>query len=515
MPSSSRVKPRARKSRAIVHAEPEAVAGGARAAARPGAGLAGTGRAARPQRRRRGARRRRRRRGERPAPGVAGRAGRRTRSSRGSPSSAPQARAMLDHVDENGGQATAGSARHTVLPEDAAHPGRGAARPPAAGAARRRRRRRCPARSGWRCAAAAPRASRSTSPPEVATSARDQALVDRAAAGAAFEAVRRVELLLDHWGTEPPERPAQRRARGARPQGDGRPAARRRADRRRCWSRWPPRPGCSPTGADASGDPVWLPDRRLRRVDRARRRRPVGDAGPRLARDEPGARPGRRTRRRRQGAERPGTRAVQRVRRREPADGARGAGRAAAGRGARDRHRHPVAWSPGSPGCGRAARGPAPTRWCGRWTRRPPSASPGSAGCPPRAARCWPARTPKAAATLAPLLPEPVDHVLIQADLTAVAPGPARVVAGPPAAAGRRRRVARRRHGLPVHAGLGAPGARRRLVGRRGARVRRVGVADAGAAAADLPGRRHRPHVRHASGSGTPRRSCVPTTRRR
>ena len=36
------------------------------------------------------------------------------------------------------------------------------------------------------------------------TSARKQALVDRAAAGAAFDAVRRIELLLDHWGLKPP-----------------------------------------------------------------------------------------------------------------------------------------------------------------------------------------------------------------------------------------------------------------------------------------------------------------------
>ncbi len=40
--------------------------------------------------------------------------------------------------------------------------------------------------------------------PALATSDRDAALVDRAAAGAAFELVRRVELLLDHWGTHPP-----------------------------------------------------------------------------------------------------------------------------------------------------------------------------------------------------------------------------------------------------------------------------------------------------------------------
>jgi hypothetical protein len=41
-------------------------------------------------------------------------------------------------------------------------------------------------------------------PPELATSERDQSLVDRAAAGAAFELVRRTELLLDRWGTDPP-----------------------------------------------------------------------------------------------------------------------------------------------------------------------------------------------------------------------------------------------------------------------------------------------------------------------
>ncbi len=40
--------------------------------------------------------------------------------------------------------------------------------------------------------------------PALATSTRDQSLVDRAAAGAAYEVVRYVEMLLDHWSTEPP-----------------------------------------------------------------------------------------------------------------------------------------------------------------------------------------------------------------------------------------------------------------------------------------------------------------------
>ncbi len=41
-------------------------------------------------------------------------------------------------------------------------------------------------------------------PPPLVTSARSAKLVDQAAAGAAYELVHRVELLLDHWGAEPP-----------------------------------------------------------------------------------------------------------------------------------------------------------------------------------------------------------------------------------------------------------------------------------------------------------------------
>ena len=40
--------------------------------------------------------------------------------------------------------------------------------------------------------------------PELVTSTRDASVVDRAAAGAAFELVRHVDLLLEHWGTAPP-----------------------------------------------------------------------------------------------------------------------------------------------------------------------------------------------------------------------------------------------------------------------------------------------------------------------
>ena len=73
-----------------------------------------------------------------------------------------------------------------------------------------------------------------------------------------------------------------------------------------------------------------------------------------------------------------------------------------------------------------------------------------------------------AAAALAPLLPEPTDHVLLQADLTAVAPGPLDRGARPVAGADGRRRVHRRRDRVPLHRGS----------------VRRA--LDAGRAAADL-----------------------------
>jgi hypothetical protein len=115
----------------------------------------------------------------------------------------PAALALLRHVDESGGQATTGSARHTVPPDDADSP-----------AEELLARRLLVVRSGTTAwlpgeVGLALRGGRTTVEPvdvapEIATSKRSSALVDRAAAGAAFEAVRRVELLLDHWGTRPP-----------------------------------------------------------------------------------------------------------------------------------------------------------------------------------------------------------------------------------------------------------------------------------------------------------------------
>ncbi|WP_300961781.1 helicase C-terminal domain-containing protein [Nocardioides abyssi] len=115
----------------------------------------------------------------------------------------PAARTLLEHVDEQGGEATTGSSRHHVSVADAATPAeellaRRLLVPRTAGAVV------LPGEVGL-----ALRGGRTTREPvdevpEVATSERSASLVDRAAAGAAFEVVRRVELLLDHWGTAPP-----------------------------------------------------------------------------------------------------------------------------------------------------------------------------------------------------------------------------------------------------------------------------------------------------------------------
>jgi hypothetical protein len=115
----------------------------------------------------------------------------------------PAARAMLEHVADHGGEAQTGRARTTVSVADAATPAeelitRGLLSPRATGT--------CvvPGEVGLRLRGGRTTAEPVDVPPEVAMSERDQSLVDRTAAGAAFEVVRRVELLLDGWGAAPP-----------------------------------------------------------------------------------------------------------------------------------------------------------------------------------------------------------------------------------------------------------------------------------------------------------------------
>ncbi len=115
----------------------------------------------------------------------------------------PPARALLDHVDTHGGQATIGSARHTVASADAATPAeellsRHLLVPRPGGLAI------LPGEVGLVLRGGRTTREPVDDVPSVATTTRGADLVDRTAAGAAFEAVRRVELLLDHWGVAPP-----------------------------------------------------------------------------------------------------------------------------------------------------------------------------------------------------------------------------------------------------------------------------------------------------------------------
>lgn len=114
-----------------------------------------------------------------------------------------RALALLTHLDASGGLGTTGTARRTVSPADAATPVEELL-------ARRLlvpRDRDTVVLPGE--VAIALRGGRTTTAPvdavpELLTTDRDPALVERTAAGAAFEAVRRVELLLDQWGHVPP-----------------------------------------------------------------------------------------------------------------------------------------------------------------------------------------------------------------------------------------------------------------------------------------------------------------------
>lgn len=113
------------------------------------------------------------------------------------------ARAMLDHLERSGAEGTSDHARTPVSVATATTPveqlvARGLL------VARDTRHLAVPREVGL-----ALRGGRTTrdpvgDPPALATASRAPDLVDRAAAGAAFELVHRVELLLDHWGQEPP-----------------------------------------------------------------------------------------------------------------------------------------------------------------------------------------------------------------------------------------------------------------------------------------------------------------------
>jgi hypothetical protein len=114
----------------------------------------------------------------------------------------PAARAMLEHVEAGSGEADAGAARHTITPDQAATPAeellsRGLLVPG------RPRLVRVPGEVQVALRGGHTTRERVDVPPPLATSDRSAAVVDRAAAGAAFETVRRVELVVDHCGAAP------------------------------------------------------------------------------------------------------------------------------------------------------------------------------------------------------------------------------------------------------------------------------------------------------------------------
>ncbi len=167
------------------------------------------------------------------------------------------ARRMLEHVDAHGGQATTAAARRQVSPTEAASPAEELVA----------RRLLLPREAGLVDlpgeVALALRGGRTTrepvdAVPELATSERSSALVDRAAAGAASEAVHRVELLLDHWGLEPP---GELRSGGLAVR-DLKAAAGLLHTTERTTAllvEVAAEAGLLATRADAAGDPAWVP----------------------------------------------------------------------------------------------------------------------------------------------------------------------------------------------------------------------------------------------------------------
>lgn len=115
----------------------------------------------------------------------------------------PQARAMLEHVEASGLVGAVEQADRRVTPERARTPveellARALLTP--------RDHRHVTVPPDVAIVLRGGRTTRDevTGPPPLATSERDRALVDRAAAGAAGEFTQRVELLLETWGATPP-----------------------------------------------------------------------------------------------------------------------------------------------------------------------------------------------------------------------------------------------------------------------------------------------------------------------
>lgn len=114
-----------------------------------------------------------------------------------------QARALLQHVADSGGEATTGRAHTPASPDLATSPveevlAHGLLVPSQDGVYH------LPGQVGLALRGDTTTTTARDDLPQISTTARQPAVVDRVAAGAAFECVRRTELLLDHWGVQPP-----------------------------------------------------------------------------------------------------------------------------------------------------------------------------------------------------------------------------------------------------------------------------------------------------------------------
>jgi hypothetical protein len=167
------------------------------------------------------------------------------------------ARAMLEHVLAAGGEATADGARQTVLPEEATTPAeellsRRLLVPRGTGTVV------VPGEVGFALRGGHTTLDRVDEVPVLSSASRAEGQVERVAAAAAFEAVRRLELLLDLWGAEPP---ASLRSGGLGVRDLRATAAALHVDEPSValLVETASAAGLVATAADASGQPVWLP----------------------------------------------------------------------------------------------------------------------------------------------------------------------------------------------------------------------------------------------------------------
>ena len=167
------------------------------------------------------------------------------------------ARAMLEHVLGAGGEATTDEARLTLLPADAAPPAeellaRRLLVPRGTGSVV------VPGEVGLALRGGHTTLEPVDDVPALASTERSERQVDAAAAGAAFEAVRRLELLLDLWGAEPP---SALRSGGLGVRDLKASAAALHVDEATMalLVEIASAAGLLATAADAVGNPVWLP----------------------------------------------------------------------------------------------------------------------------------------------------------------------------------------------------------------------------------------------------------------